>query len=81
MLAMRIVRETYKISQRFPGTEIFALADQFRRVATSVALNIAEGSGRHTRKGFMLYLHRSKSSVLECVACFKIAEQEQMGNC
>jgi four helix bundle protein len=77
MLAMRIVRETYKIVRQFPRTEVFALADQFRRATTSIVLNIAEGSGQRTNKGFILYLSRSKSSVLECVACLKIAEQEK----
>jgi len=76
-LAMRIVSEAYKIAQQFPKIETFALADQLKRAATSIALNIAEGSGQQTSKGFILYLNRSKSSVLECVACIKIAEQEK----
>jgi four helix bundle protein len=77
MLSMQIVGEAYRMVQKFPRTEIFALADQLKRAATSIALNIAEGSGQQTTKGFILYLNHSKSSVLECVACLKIAEQEK----
>ena len=76
-LSMRIVGEAYKIVRQFPKTETYALADQLKRAATSIALNIAEGSGQQTAKGFILYLNRSKSSVLECVACLKISEQEK----
>lgn len=75
-IGMLIVAEVYKASKKFPKEEVFASADQLRRAATSIVLNIAEGSGQPTTKGFVLYLQRSKSSVLECVACIKIATQE-----
>ncbi len=73
---MQIVREIYRLTRTFPKTETYALADQLRRAATSIVLNIAEGSGQPTKKGFALYIQRSKSSALECVACIKIAVQE-----
>ena len=76
-LGMRIVRGSYELTSKFPKSETFALADQLKRAATSVVLNIAEGSGQPTNKSFALYLQRSKSSTLECVACVKIALQER----
>lgn len=75
-LGMKIVHEIYKIVKKFPKEETFALTDQVKRAGTSIVLNIAEGSGQPTSKGFSLYLNRSKSSVLEVVSCFKIALQE-----
>ncbi|MEK7106625.1 MAG: four helix bundle protein [Patescibacteria group bacterium] len=75
-IGMQIVREIYRLTRTFPKTETYALADQLRRAATSIVLNIAEGSGQPTKKGFALYIQRSKSSALECVACIKIAVQE-----
>jgi four helix bundle protein len=75
-LGMKIIHEIYKIVKQFPKEELFALADQIKRAAVSIVLNIVEGSGQPTSKGFAIYLHRSKSSVLECVACIKIAIQE-----
>ena len=75
-IGMKIVSEVYRITNEFPKEEKFALADQLKRAATSIVLNIAEGSGQPTPKGFRIYLHRAKSSVLECVACTKIALQE-----
>lgn len=75
-LGMRIVQGVCQIAHTFPPEERYALSDQLKRAATSIVLNIAEGSGQPTSKGFSLYLRRSKSSVLECVACLKIAVQE-----
>ena len=75
-LGMRIVHEIYKITKKFPKEELFALVNQIKRAGVSIVLNIVEGSGQPTSKGFALYLYRAKSSVLECVACIKIAIQE-----
>ena len=79
-LGMKIVHEIYQIVRKFPKEELFALADQIKRAGVSVVLNIAEGSGQPTSKGFAIYLHRAKSSVLECVACTKVAIQENFIN-
>lgn len=76
-LGMKIVHEIYRLTKLFPRSEMFALSDQLKRAATSIVLNIAEGSGQPTKKGFQVYIQRSKSSALECVACIKIAIQEK----
>lgn len=76
-IGMEIVHEVYKITKKFSKNETFALADQLQRASTSIVLNIAEGSGQPTKKAFIQYIQRSKSSVLECVACIKIALQEK----
>ena len=74
---MEIVHEAYSVADRFPKTEMFGLSDQLKRAATSITLNVAEGTGQQTNKGFILYINRAKSSALECVACTKIALQEK----
>jgi len=67
-IGMKIITEAYRLAIKFPRAEIFSLADQSKKATTSIVLNIAEGTGQPTREGFVLYLQRSKSSVLECVA-------------
>ena len=76
-IGMKIVREIYRTTRRFPKNETYALSDQLKRAATSIVLNVAEGSGQPTKKGFLVYIQRAKSSALECVACTKIAVQEE----
>ena len=73
---MRVVKEVYSLTKKFPKSESYALSDQLRRAATSIVLNVAEGSGQPTKKGFLVYIQRAKSSALECVACIKVALQE-----
>jgi len=76
-IGMQVVAEVYRLTRIFPKSETFALADQLKRASTSIVLNISEGSGQPTKKGFIVYIQRSKSSTLECVACVKVALQEQ----
>ncbi len=70
-----MVKEVYTISQKFPKEEMFGLTNQFRRAATSIVLNIAEGSGCESPKEFSKFLNYALRSKHEAVACLDIAEQ------
>ena len=65
----------YKITKTFPKHEMFSLTDQFRRAATSICLNIAEGSGG-TKPEFTQYLKISRRSVRECIAISEICYRQ-----
>lgn len=45
----------------------YRLVEQFESSATSVAMNIAEGKGRHSKKEFIQYLYISRGSLYETV--------------
>jgi carbamoyl-phosphate synthase large subunit len=45
--AMKLAAEVYKITERLPAEERFALTDQLRRSAVSIPSNIAEGQRRY----------------------------------
>lgn len=62
---MTIVYETHGITKSFPKDEMWGLVSQMRRAATSIPLNIAEGSSRRSKKDFSLFLRRSIGSVIE----------------
>ena len=48
------------------------LKNQLQRAITSITLNIAEGSGRFTRKDKKNFYINARGSILECVAIFQI---------
>ena len=70
--ALDYVDFVYKITKTFPKEEMFSLSDQFRRAATSICLNIAEGSGG-SKTEFKHFLKISRKSARECVAITEIA--------
>jgi four helix bundle protein len=74
--ANRYAHEIYKITKKFPRAELFSLSDQLKRAANSIAANIAEGSGSHSKKDFINYLNIAIKSTYETVALIFRAEQE-----
>lgn len=65
------------IKGHFPRSERFVLKNQLLRAATSIILNIAEGSNRSTDKDFANFLNIARTSLDEVVACFDIALAEK----
>lgn len=71
-IALQLIKTIYKILRKFPQDEKYDLVSQGKRAVTSIALNIAEGSGRHTDKDFSLFINRAITSLLEVDAVLKI---------
>ena len=65
--------EIYKITRTFPKEEVYGLTSQIRRAATSIALNIAEGSGNSSEKEFKRFLEIALRSSYEVMTCLEIA--------
>ena len=63
--AMDLTDEVYRLIERLPKTELFALTAQLRRAVVSVPSNIAEGNGRFSEKEFRQFLSIAKGSVYE----------------
>jgi len=68
-LALDYVDLIYEIANRLPRSEEFNLKSQIVRAATSIALNIAEGSTGQTDSEQARFLGMALRSLVETVAC------------
>jgi four helix bundle protein len=73
--AMDFVELIYKTTHKFPTSEMYGLTSQIRRAATSIALNIAEGSGSGSDKEFCRFLNISLRSSYEVVCGVEVAKR------
>lgn len=70
-----LIEQIYKIIIKFPKTETFSLVDQIKRSAVSIASNIAEWSGRWTKKENIHFLYIAKWSATELETQLIISER------
>ena len=68
-LALEYIDLVYEIAEQLPRSEEYNLKSQIKRAATSVALNIAEGSTGQTDAEQARFLGLALRSLLETVAC------------
>src|SRR6266702_1138769 len=71
--AQRLAVECAKAAQRFPEYEQSALADQLRRAAYGVVMNIAEGSERRGTREYRRFLDTANASLAEVETALGLA--------
>src|SRR5687768_12413275 len=79
-LGMKIVMQTYQLTETFPKAEIFRLTSQMNAAAISIPSNIAEGSSRHSNKEFYHFLEISIGSAFELETQMMAAKFKGYGN-
>ena len=72
--AMVFWKLVYAEVKKFPVEERYALSDQVRRAAVSVASNIAEGAGRASNKDYAHYIAIARGSLFEAMTQLEGAE-------
>ncbi|SIS41730.1 four helix bundle protein [Zobellia uliginosa] len=63
--SMVLVEKVYTLTASFPPEEKFGFTSQIRRCAVSIPSNIAEGTGRKSKKAFRSFLEISNGSMNE----------------
>ncbi len=49
--------QIYQVTKNFPKEEIWGITSQMRRASISISSNIAEGSGRKSKKDFKQFVY------------------------
>ena len=74
-LALDYIDLMYKITEKLPPSEKLNLKSQLTRAATSIALNIAEGSTGQSDAEQNRFLSMAVRSLIETVACQRIIKR------
>lgn len=74
-IALEYLDLIYKLSENLPRSEEYNLKSQITRAATSIALNIAEGSQGQSDAEQARFLGMAIRSLIETVACQQIIQR------
>jgi four helix bundle protein len=74
-LALDYIDLVYRVVEHLPRSEEYNLKSQITRAATSIALNIAEGSQEQSDAEQARFLGMTIRSLIETVACQQIIQQ------
>jgi len=78
--SIELVINIYKLTEKFPVTEIYGLTSQMRRSSVSIPSNIAEGRRRGTRKDYLQFLRVAYGSGSELETQLLIAQKLSFGD-
>ena len=76
-MSLDYVDAIYDLSLQIPESEKYNLRSQIQRAATSVVLNIAEGSTGQSDAEQSRFLGHALRSYLESVACLDVIERRE----
>ena len=74
-LALEYIDLVYELAEKLPRSEDFNLKSQITRAATSIALNIAEGSTGQSDAEQNRFLGLAIRSLIETVACLRLIKR------
>jgi four helix bundle protein len=74
-MGMEVVKDVYRLTQKFPKEEMYCLSQQMRRAAVSIPSNIAEGFKRFHLNENKQFLAIALSSAAELETQILIAHE------
>lgn len=72
---IKVAKEVYSLTGKFPRQEVYGLVDQLRRASVSVPSNIAEGQARRLPAEFRRFLRIALGSLAEIDTQLVIANE------
>ena len=72
-LSKNLVTDVYKLVEKFPKAETYALSDQMRRAVISIPSNIAEGTSKASPKEQFHFIEIAYGSLMEIMCQTEIA--------
>lgn len=73
--SIELVEEVYKVTERFPASELYGLMSQMQRAVVAIPSNIAEGQKRGHAKEFLQFLYISYGSGAELETQIEICKR------
>lgn len=71
--SIAFVKEIYRITTKYPKSELFGLTSQVQRAAVSMPANIAEGCGRNSNKELSRFIDIAIGSAFELETLLQIS--------
>jgi len=68
-------KDIYELTESFPKSEMFGIANQLRRASVSIVSNIAEGASRKSSVERKRFFEISRSSLVEIDSQIEIAKR------
>lgn len=77
-MSLEFIQKIFKITKDLPRDYQFSVAEQFRRAALSIVNNIAEGSGKLSKREKAQFYRTSLNSARECIPMLTILSKEEL---
>jgi four helix bundle protein len=70
-----LAEHIYIVTKEYPKEEMFNCVTQLRRAVVSISSNIAEGSGRKSKKDFSRFVEIARGSLYEVESLVEISKK------
>src|SRR3989338_5661563 len=74
---LELVATIFRITKRLPREYQYSIADQLRRASLSILNNLAEGSGKLSKKEKAQFYKTSLNSARECIPMLTVLVREK----
>jgi four helix bundle protein len=75
--SVALIKKIDECLKGLPKKEEYSLGEQLRRAVLSISTNIAEGSGRNSKKEAIYFYNIAKGSVYETVSLLKVMREKE----